>query len=349
MSDNLKNGMINGSHVISALENFPRDKVYSEEEIAEMKATDEEAESKFSIDRALLRNLLIRQAILKTPPRYPGLDLIIPVLMKRPGSLGTGEEGIFGYIGLQFKSTYESESVVLKEMIPSLHLVRCGAHLNSANVNCPSCKISSEEMEFVHNNHLLLYMCASYVEPIQTVENVETGETVEAAMIVDPIQTVENVQIVGADPLPNRRIKRRATNNDGMMRIATSESDNILVPYHVTKSLSELANGSKVVDENCSKLIQNIIHAHCNPFKIAESFLHRHVADTVLTMSPLRYSSEDSSIRKERGLQPLNDPLLMKDGGIQSNYNAVAGYINSSADKSPKTIDYDLPTIGGTN
>ena len=78
MSDSLKNGIINGSHVISALENFPRHKVYSEEEIKEMKATDKEARNKFSIDRALLRNLFIRQAILKTPPRYPGLDLIIP-------------------------------------------------------------------------------------------------------------------------------------------------------------------------------------------------------------------------------------------------------------------------------
>ena len=119
-----------------------------------------------------------------------------------------------------------------------------------------------------------------------------------------------------------------------MMRMAISESDNILVrlgiPYHVTKSISELANGSKVVDDNCSKLIQNIIHAHCNPFKIAESFLHRHVADTVLTMSPLRYSSEDASIRKERGLEPLNDPLLMKDGKIKSNFDGVVGYINAS-------------------
>ena len=46
-------------------------------------------------------------------------------------------------------------------MIPSLHLVRCGAHLEAENENCPSCKISSEEMNFIHNNHLLLYMCAA--------------------------------------------------------------------------------------------------------------------------------------------------------------------------------------------
>jgi len=311
----LSNGIINGSHVISAFNKFPYQKVYTKTEIEILKSNNVTIEdevvddgngkrgewsSNCVIDQAILRNLFLRQAVLKTPPGYFGLDMCIPVLMRRPND-NESDEGVFGYIGLQYKTTYESEGNVIPKMDPKLHYVRCEAHMSC------DCNTNDSDFTFVHENHLLLYLAASYVEEKQC------GG-------------------LGKKTQPERECK---TNASGILEnMANMESEPVQthqgVPYYVTRSIYELSEGSKVLGLEECRSIQKIIHAQNDPFRSADPFQARKVADNVLTMSPLRYPEADGDLRSARGLQPLSDPFFHDKDGKWSNNDAIRAYIEES-------------------
>lgn len=58
------------------------------------------------------------------------------------------------------------------------------------------------------------------------------------------------------------------------------------------------------MDQKCCDLIRAIDHSQ------DEGIRRRQIADNMMTMSPLRYSNEDASVRSERGLASLPDPFL---------------------------------------
>ena len=336
LGDRLRCGIINATHVISSLRNFPYQKVYSNSEIntfldksgysiPEMEGANEEVRRKSGetegiIDQSILRNFFLRQAALKTPPGYYGLDMCIPVLMKR--SSAEEEEGLFGYIGIQYKTTYESEMKVIEKMDPKLHYLRCGAHKNCTGLVevktdegeniIKECEIKTkpEDLEIIFKNHLMLYLSASY----------EKEKKISVS--------------IGDDT--RKRSDRISRNNIKKIVEEISEKDNVDVafyngiPYFVTNSISELAaNNSKILDQPCIELIQRVIHAHNDPFKSVEEFQNRKVADNVLTMSPLRYLGADGDLRASRGLEPLPD-LFSNIKEEWSNVNSIKAYIDNA-------------------
>jgi hypothetical protein len=304
--DVLKDGIINASHVISSLNKFPFGSVYEKSELVEH-FKDVSGENEGIIDRALLRNLFLRQAALKTPPRYLGIDLCIPVLLEDPSCAKT-DEGLFTYIGLQFKATFECENIVIPKMDPCLHFTPCAAHKNN---NCPSnchVRIKESDFDFIYKSHLLLYMSANY--------------------------------------LPDSTLIRREPQNSTIVLLRDSvkvQKFDKVIPYYVTKSFHELAQYNDLLsDDNC-EMMQKIIHAQNDPFKSADSFQIRKVADNVLTMSPLRYLDADTDLRSERELEPVPELFSFTDLAISkrwSDFDVTKKFISDSSKKAnPKILE----------
>lgn len=279
LKPNLRQGLVNATHVISALRNFPYEGVYGNTEAGNIKFRKSGRKMNNIIDQALLRSLFIRQAMLIMPPRYPGLDMCIPVLMKRNLTEAGSRAGLFGYIGLQFKATYEPAAAVIAKMRPRRHYVPCGKH---SNCNNNTCKIRTKrrDMEFIYKNHLMIYLTTSFVE-----DNSETNSEAEAA--AEPETEPEQ-----ADNSPSADI------------IIGNDQDSG-VPYLVARSIQKLA----VIDDTSAAWIQNIIHAQNDPFKHVNATQYRMVADNVLTMSAFRYPEADSELRTARDFEPIPDPF----------------------------------------
>ena len=317
LGENLRNGIINATHAITVLRNFPYDKVYDINKAKRLKgakvpAADNGKLGNNIIDQAILRNLFMRQALLKPPARYYGLDLCIPVLMKRTEDENGDEEGIFGYIGLQFKSNYESESTVIPKMNPIIHYVQCPVHKScSEKEQCPT-RTSNRDISLIYKNHLLLYMSANHVEETNVVEKVGQRN-----------QGPRNAKIT-ANNLIRKTAKKEAVS---VGQYKCPGNKNVSIPYFVTRSIAELSKSSQVLDQECCSLIQAIIHAQNDPFKNAENFQSSMVAENVLTMSPLRYSEADGDLRASRGMERLPDPFFM-DESKWSNPDKIKDFID---------------------
>jgi hypothetical protein len=285
LGPNLRNGLVNATHVISALRNFPYEDVYGREEAKNIEIRAGNSNGFDIIDQAFLRSLFIRQAMLKMPPRYPGLDMCIPVLMKRNLQDDNNQEGLFGYIGLQYKSTYTPESIVIPKMDPEVHYVSCGKHESCTEMDC-RIRTRDADLNLIYQNHLMIYMAATFIEESVFERRVQ----------------------------PERVSKAMAIEN--MTNIAESESDSIAigkwnekVPYIVTRSIKQLSHISDLIDDESAAWIQNVIHAQNDPFKNVSKLQYRMVADNVLNLSSFRYAEADSELRPARGFEPLADPF----------------------------------------
>ena len=319
LGPNLRNGIVNATHVISTLKNFPYEKVYGKSEAASIKfrEEDEATNGRDIIDQAMLRSLFIRQAMLKMPPRYPGLDMCIPLLMKRSLRDDDSQEGVFGYIGLQYKSSFKSASKVLASMDPCFHYVPCGKHSSCTEADC-TIRTKESDLNLIYQNHLIIYLAATF--------NYD--------------KIFERVQ-------PERESKSAAIRN--MTNIIESESDSIdidigkmynEVPYIVTKSIKQLSRISEVLDDETCTWIQNVIHAQNDPFKHVREIQYRMVADNVLNMASLKYPEADSELRTARGFEPLADPFDNLDEW--SNTGKIKLIFSSASNK--KAVKY-LPKI----
>jgi hypothetical protein len=106
----------------------------------------------------MLRSLFIRQAMFKMPPRYPGLDM----WMKRNLQDDNNQEGLFGYIGLQYKSMYTPESIVIPKIDLDVHYVPCGKHESCTEMDCPI-RTRDADLNMIYKNHLMIYMAATFI------------------------------------------------------------------------------------------------------------------------------------------------------------------------------------------
>ena len=116
----LRNRIIDGTHAIRALGKFPYEKVYASTEIKKFNLNEDKYinDGTCVIDQALLRNLFLRQAILKMPPRYYGLDLCIPVLLERPGGIWLYRNSIQLVIQARKRScSNDSPKVSLRQLL----------------------------------------------------------------------------------------------------------------------------------------------------------------------------------------------------------------------------------------
>ena len=270
----LRNRIIDGTHAIRALGKFPYEKVYASTEIKKFNLNEDKYinDGTCVIDQALLRNLFLRQAILKMPPGYYGLDLCIPVLLERPDG-NEAEEGTFGYIGIQFNSSFESEKAVIKQMHPKLHYINCWTHKHCES---ESCGTKTSDFDYICKNNLMLYMAAEYVE--------EKFHPLELGIYAQR---------------PYKTVTRAA-------KVSTYDG----VPYYVTKSIFELSGDEKILNRDHFELIQKIIHPQNDPFKCAEPVQARKIADNVLTMGAFSYLSEDADLRSSRGQSAMPDPFF---------------------------------------
>ena len=303
LGSSLRNGIINGSHVIRALGKFPYEKVYTATEIKKFKLNKNKNKDKNKaknknkninddtrvIDQALLRNLFLRQAILKMPPGYYGLDLCIPVLLERPDG-NEAEEGTFGYIGIQFNSSFESEKAVIKQMHPKLHYINCWTHKHCES---ESCGTKTSDFEYICKNNLMLYMAAEYVE--------EKFHPLELGIYAQR---------------PYKTVTRAA-------KVSTYDG----VPYYVTKSIFELSGDEKILNRDHFELIQKIIHPQNDPFKCAEPVQARKIADNVLTMGNFSYLSEDADLRISRGQSAMPDPFFDDEEHSWFNIKNIIGHL----------------------
>jgi hypothetical protein len=285
LGPNLRNGLVNATHVISALRNFPYEDVYGREEAKNIEIRAGNSNGFDIIDQAFLRSLFIRQAMLKMPPRYPGLDMCIPVLMKRNLQDDNNQEGLFGYIGLQYESTYTPESIVIPKMDPEVHYVPCGKHESCTEMDC-RIRTRDADLNLIYQNHLMIYMAATFIEESVFERRVQPER-------VSRTKAIENIK-----------------------NIAESESDSIAigkwnekVPYLVIRSIKQLSHISDLIDDESAAWIQNVIHAQNDPFKNVSKLQYRMVADNVLNLSSFRYAEADSELRPARGFEPLADPF----------------------------------------
>jgi hypothetical protein len=285
LGPNLRNGLVNATHVICALRNFPYEDVYGREEAKNIEFRAGNSNGFDIIDQAILRSLFIRQAMLKMPPFYPGLDMFIPVLMKRNLQDDNNQEGLFGYIGLQHKSTYIPESIVIPKMDPEVHYVSCGKHESCTEMDC-RIRTRDADLNLIYRNHLMIYMAATFIEESVFERRVQP-ERVSRAMAIENITNIAETEF------------------DSISIGKWNEK----VPYIVTRSIKQLSHISDLIDDESTAWIQNVIHAQNDPFRNVNKLQNRMIADNVLKMASLRYPEANSELRPARGFEPLADPF----------------------------------------
>lgn len=109
------------------------------------------------IDRALLRNGIMRQAAFIAPPSYYGFDMIIPVVSDN--SKVTGNP-IYTFIGIQSKAGKESMPKIIQKMPASLHYVPCPLHSECDSSTCQHV-MPSEGLKSIFQNQIVIVASAA--------------------------------------------------------------------------------------------------------------------------------------------------------------------------------------------
>lgn len=107
------------------------------------------------IDKSLLKVALLFQFAIVMPPNYPGIDFIIPILLK--GEAGNGD--IYSYIAIQSKaSTSLTVNDCAAKMTSKLHLVQCPVHGRcDDNTSCQcQAKFTDAEVNEIRSNSLVI-------------------------------------------------------------------------------------------------------------------------------------------------------------------------------------------------
>ena len=107
------------------------------------------------IDKALLRVALLFQFAIVMPPNYPGIDFIIPILIKGEG--GQENNDIYSFIAIQSKaSTTLTVNDCAAKMNPKLHLVQCPIHESCADNSDCRAKFTKAEVDEIMSNSLVI-------------------------------------------------------------------------------------------------------------------------------------------------------------------------------------------------
>ena len=315
LPEKILSGLVNISHVISLDNSFPFKKVYPEEVFGKIQftAAPDTATASTStnpnsshnlIDRVLLRYSFIRGAALKTPPGYYGIDLLIPVLLKREKKKINDvkvKDDIFTFIGVQYKSYYDSSSDVIFKMAANLHYVPCPKHLNCEKSVCDNsgCTLRTleEDLNVIYNNQLTLYFAANRLTDTK-------------------LYKMEKFNYKKAKTSYERESKTKALENIHDLfiaenRVVTIDKQTCIVSSAINDIVDPLEKSHFLNTDGLYEKINQIIHCTEDPFVNSESYSMNTVANAVISLQPSVYPNANTRIRKERGLPFLPD--LMKN------------------------------------